>query len=78
MLNFANTLLGSFDNNGNIVSWFDEDNAKIKNAAKNQDDAQMRAAMDNIVKHSEAISEFCKQLGLKVYHYDRSSIFGNN
>ena len=78
ILNAANTLLGGFDNNGDHVSWFDDDNAEIIDAANNQDDAQMKAAMDAIAQHSDAIDGLCEKLGLKVYHYNRSSIFGND
>ena len=78
ILNFANTLLGDVDNNGVYVSWFNDDNAKIMNAVENQDDAQMRAAMDTIAEHNEVISTFCDEYKLKVYRYNRSSIFGNN
>ena len=78
ILNFANTLLGDVDNNGVHVSWFNDDNAKIMNAVENQDDAQMRAAMDTIAEHNEVISKFCDEYKLKVYRYNRSSIFGNN
>ena len=63
---------------GRNFDWNYDDNAEIIDAVNNQDDAQMRAAMDTIAKHSEAIDNLCKQFGSKVYHYSRSSIFGNN
>ena len=75
MLTAANYLLGGYDDKGNLVSWFEEDNNDIIEAVNEQDDALMKTVMDRMRSRIDSMSKFGDLHNVEIYHTSYNSVF---